>query len=160
MQKDIGQILAQSRLLALYAAIEAARAGEAGERFAVQAGELGRMVHGVDCAVQANGNAEDPLQEIESRLDRLHRKQCEINTLAGKIATSARRVTDSLQFEDVESKVVVYSKQRAGRLRALVSQIEARHGVLEAELSVDQNKIKSKRESFGREIAAMRDAEK
>ena len=94
MQEGFGDIAMQCDLLVSNAIIKTARADE----------------------------ADKSPQEIESRLDILAREQDDICALSAEIDNNSCSATSALQFEDVESQVVVYSKQPATNLRALVAQ--------------------------------------
>ncbi len=129
MQEDFGDIAMQPDLLALTALIEGARTGE----------------------------ADDSPQEIESRLDILARGKDDICALSAEIEDNSRCATSALQFVDVESQVVVYSKQPAANLRALAAQIEDRPAALEGGVVVNQDDLRAMTDSFRRRPEALSD---
>jgi len=95
------------------------------------------------------------LHEVQSRLDILSREQDDNFALAAEISANSRRATHALQFEDVESQVVVYSKAHATNLRALVAQIEARQSTLEARVAASQNDLRSMTGSFQQQLEVL-----
>jgi len=151
VQEDFGDIALQCELMALNSMIEAVRAGEAGKCFAQQATtlrSLSQLLNQDSKKINAIGGAGNLLQEVQSRLDILSREQDVISALAAEISVNSRRATHALQFEDVESQVVVYSKDHAANLRALVAQIEARQSALEVGIAASQDDLRSMAGSF------------
>lgn len=151
MQEDFGDIALQCELMALSSMIEAVRAGEAGKCFAQQATRLrglSQLLNQDSKKIDAIGRAGNLLHEVQSRLDILSREQDDISALAAEITANSRRATHALQFEDVESQVVVYSNEHAANLRALVAQIEARQSAVQAGIAASQDDLRSMTGSF------------
>jgi len=158
VQEDFGDIALQCELMALNAMIEAARAGEAGKCFAQQATtlrSLSQLLNQDSKKIRAIGGPGNLLHEVQSRLDILSREQDDNFALAAEISANSRRATHALQFEDVESQVVVYSKAHATNLRALVAQIEARQSTLEARVAASQNDLRSMTGSFQQQLEVL-----
>ena len=95
------------------------------------------------------------MREFEYRLDMLLRRQHEILRLAAEVSANARQQTRALQFEDVESRVVVYSKDQARRLKLRVAQIEARQQALEADIANGQVELRTLAEAMKNQLAAL-----
>ncbi len=165
LQKDIGEIAAQTEFLARYAAIEAARGCESARpvaQLAEDLRDLSRRIADGDDAIHADETGEDKtgaegIKVVESRLRNLNCQHGEISSLASKITGTARRLTRALYFEDVVSQVVVYSRRRADRLRMLVSGIEKQKNELDAALAMDNRKIGSRVDSIKSNLRARRD---
>ena len=144
MQENFGNLALQCDLLALKAMIEAAGAGGAGQSFAQQATRL-RTLSQELCRdyrqAVSSVDADRLMRKIENRLAELLRRQDEIMALAEEISANSRQQIRALQFEDVESRVVVYSKDQAHRLRAQVKQIESRQQMLEMGIAANQDEL-------------------
>jgi len=59
--------------------------------------------------IRTIGSTGNLMHEVQSLLDVLSREQDDIFELAAEISNNSRRAAYALQFEDVESQVVVYS---------------------------------------------------
>ena len=160
MQEDLGDRVMQCDLLALNVMFEAARPGEAGKWFAQQAFTLRspswplERDNALTCAPAEAGAR---LQAIESRIDILARERDNISALATEIDANSSRAIHALQFEDVESLVVVYSKDLANNPRALVTEIEARHSALKAGIAANQEDLSSITDSLRQRLEALPD---
>lgn len=129
MYEDPGNLALQCDLLALRAKLEAARGGDAELRLARQAARLQRLARsGIDAdRPPRDGDAQ---AWLDRRLEQISTLQREIDALAGEIDAVSRRECTALQFEDVESGVVVYSTRHAGELREQLGKIGAlRHSL-------------------------------
>ena len=136
MREDPGNLLIQCDLLALGAKLEAARSGDAGRRLARQAARLQVLARSL-CEDDESLSARELAQRPENRLERVASLQRKIDALAFEIGAFSRRECAALQFEDVESGVVVYSKQHAGELRAQLGRIGALQNSLQADMASD-----------------------
>lgn len=159
MQEDIGDIALQCDLLALNAMIEATR-GDADQGFYQQAAKLRGLSQDLvsaDKNFAAADKAGNLLLEIESRLEFLTRGQDDISSLAAKITDNSRHVTRALQFEDVVSKLVVYSSDHANSLRSLVAKIEDQNAVIATGIAASQDQIRSMTDAFRSKLEALPD---
>ena len=95
-------------------------------------------------ALAAEADIDDPLQKLEHRLALAASQQRELAALAREIETRAQASTCALQFEDVESRVVVYSKQHALELREQLARIEEMGKALQAGIAADRDDLASK----------------
>jgi methyl-accepting chemotaxis protein len=151
VREDFGDIALQCELMALNTMIETMHAGEAGKCFARQTAmlrSLSQLLNHDNKKIRVIGGTDNLLHEVQSRLDILSREQDDISALAAEISANSRRAIHALQFEDVESQVVVYSKDHAANPRALVAQIEARRSTLEAGIAASQDDLRSMTGSF------------
>ena len=131
--------------------LEAARGDEGSHEYALQAARLQSLSR----ALQDHGNqagpaieVDDPLLQLEQRLATIALQQRELAALASEIETRARRDTSALQFEDVESRVVVYSKHRTGELSAQLARIDELRQALQAGIARDSEKLASTAEAI------------
>jgi len=98
--------------------IEAVRRSDAGKCFVLLATalqSLSQLLNQDAKKIRAIGSTGNLMHEVQSRLDVLSREQDGIFELAVEIGNNSRRAAHALQFEDVESQVVVYSYDHAAR---------------------------------------------
>lgn len=147
MQKNSGDLALQCDLLALNARLEAARSGTSDADLTLQAASLRSLAAELrepEKLTAPELAGDEPLHVLQRRLARFLAGQRDIAALAGAIETNARRATGALQFEDVESQVVVYSKHRARELRAQLDRIERLQQGLEQALAHDRGELEAK----------------
>lgn len=106
----INNVAKQTTLLALNASIEAARAGEAGRGFAVVADEITKLA---DQTSQATGDITSLIDDLSSKLEevaeairRLMKGNDEQNVCADSAAESLKRIEDSTNIANSESKAL------------------------------------------------------
>lgn len=160
MQEDFGDIAMQCDLLASNAIIEVSRVGGSGQFFALQAATLSSLSQVLDRdnrTICEPGEADDLAHEIELRLDILARGQDYSSAFSVEIETNLQLATPALQFEDVESQVVVYSNDPATNLRAPVTRIEGRQSALQAGIVANQDDLRPMTDSSRRRLEALSD---
>ena len=155
MQQNPTDFSLHCDLLALSAMLEAARGGETGLEYALQAARLQSLCR----KMREHGNpdpaaieTDEPLQQLEQRLVRFASQQRELGALAGDIVNRAQQDTSALQFDDVESRVVVYSKQRARELRAQLSRIDETRQALWQGIASDLENLASRAQASEQRI--------
>lgn len=136
MHQDPGNLALQCDLLALRAKLEAARGGAAQQRLARQALRLQYLVRSQFDDAPASP-AGDSRAWLDSRLEQVTALQLKIEALAGEIDALSRRECAALEFEDVESGVVVYSTRHAGELREQLGKIGVLRRSLQADMASD-----------------------
>lgn len=146
MQENQTDLPLQCDFLALSAMLEAARGGEQSLEYALQAARLqslSRQMQDHEKRDFAAAETDHPLRQLEQRLAMIALQQRDLSALAGEIESLARRDTSALQFEDVESRVVVYSKRHSRELRTQLSLIDESLQALQAGIAVDSEKLAS-----------------
>lgn len=159
MQENPRSLSLQCDLLALSAVLEAASGGDNSLECALQASRLqslSRDLHDRGKRAPAAVDADDPLRQLEQRLAKNVLLQRDLGALAGEIETCARRDTGALQFEDVESRVVVYSKHRTRELRTQLQRIEELRQTLQAGIETDRKKLAATADAIKHRLSEQR----
>ena len=159
MHKKLADLASQCDLLALNATLEAARSGNAHAEHAQQAASLQSLalkLRDLQRQEACSPDADGLLQKLQQRLELFSARQRDITALANTIAADARRATSALQLEDVESKVVVYSKHRARELRAQQERIDQLQQELQLAVENDRVMLESAAAALGARLCEPR----
>jgi len=156
LRKDPANLELQCELLALNAMLEAVRGDDRAQDFARRATRLSCLARELADAAergQPPGSTVESRDRIDHRVGIACRRQQSISALAAEIGADSRASTCALQLKDEDSRVVVYSKERARRLQALVAQIECRQQMLQRDIDADRGALQSMAQAVKKRLA-------
>ena len=139
--------------------LETARGGACSHEYALQAARLQSLSRDMQDCDQRTGpdvEADDPMQQLEQRLSTIALQPRNLVALANEIGRRAHCDTSYLQFEDVESRVVVYSKHDARDLRAQLARIDELRQALQREIAADREKLASTADAIEHRLSDQR----